>query len=63
LNNLVEVRHQADGRGGRCRVNPRTQLVLARCAAMTAALGSSWVRIQDQLRQELGRDISNDPGS
>jgi hypothetical protein len=29
-------------------------------AAMTAALGSGWVLVQDQLRQELGRDISVD---
>jgi hypothetical protein len=32
-------------------------------AAMTAALGPGWVHIEDQLRQELGHDISNDPGS
>jgi hypothetical protein len=31
-------------------------------AAMTAALGSGWVLVQDQLRQELGRDITSDPG-
>jgi hypothetical protein len=27
-------------------------------AAMTAALGSDWVLVEDQLRQELGHDIS-----
>jgi len=32
-------------------------------AAMTAALGSGWGRVEDQLRQELGRDISIDPGT
>jgi len=32
-------------------------------AAMTAALGPGWVNMEDQLRQELGHDISNDPGS
>lgn len=31
--------------------------------AMTAALGSGWVLVEDQLRQELGHDISADPGS
>jgi hypothetical protein len=31
-------------------------------AAMTAALGSSWVRVEDQLRQELGHDIDAAPG-
>jgi len=30
--------------------------------AMTAALGSGWVLVEDQLRQELGHDISADPG-
>jgi hypothetical protein len=29
-------------------------------AAMTAALGPGWVRVEDQLRQELGRDITSD---
>jgi enamine deaminase RidA (YjgF/YER057c/UK114 family) len=32
-------------------------------AAMTTALGSGWVLVEDQLRQELGHDISADPGS
>ena len=32
-------------------------------AAMTAALGPTWAHIEDQLRQELGHDISNDPGN
>jgi hypothetical protein len=32
-------------------------------AAMTAAFGPDWVRIEDQLRQEVGHDISADPGS
>jgi hypothetical protein len=32
-------------------------------AAMTAALGSEWVLVEDQLRQELGHDITADPGS
>jgi hypothetical protein len=27
---------------------------------MTAALGPGWVRVEDQLRQELGRDIGAD---
>jgi hypothetical protein len=31
--------------------------------AMTTALGSNWVLVEDQLRQELGHDISADPGS
>ena len=31
--------------------------------AMTAALGPSWVRVEDQLRQELGRDIRAEPGT
>ena len=31
-------------------------------AAMTAALGSEWILAEGQLRQELGRDISVDPG-
>jgi hypothetical protein len=30
-------------------------------AAMTVALGSGWVLVEDQLRQELGRDIGADP--
>jgi hypothetical protein len=32
-------------------------------AAMTTALGPGWVLVEDQLRQELGRDIGTDPGS
>jgi len=32
-------------------------------AAMTAALGPGWVLVEDELRQELGHDISTDPGS
>jgi hypothetical protein len=32
-------------------------------AAVTAALGPGSMRIEDQLRQELGRDISADLGS
>lgn len=32
-------------------------------AAMTGALGPDWVLLEDQLRQELGHDISTDPGS
>jgi hypothetical protein len=31
-------------------------------AAMTEALGSGWVLVEDQLRQELGHDIGADPG-
>jgi hypothetical protein len=27
-------------------------------AAMTAALGSEWIVVEDQLRQELGHDLS-----
>ena|SRR5215472_11653861 len=30
--------------------------------AMTSALGPGWALIEDQLRQELGHDISADPG-
>ena len=32
-------------------------------AAMAQALGSGWVLVEDQLRQELGHDISTYPGS
>jgi hypothetical protein len=32
-------------------------------AAMTTALGAGWAQVEDQLRQELGHDISADPGS
>jgi hypothetical protein len=32
-------------------------------AAMTAALGSRWALVEDQLRQELGHDLSVGPGS
>jgi hypothetical protein len=32
-------------------------------AAMTAAFGPTWARTEDQLREELGHDISTDPGS
>jgi hypothetical protein len=32
-------------------------------AAMTTALGSGWVLVEDQLRQELGHDITADPGT
>jgi hypothetical protein len=32
-------------------------------AAMTAALGPGWPMLEDQLRQELGHDISADPGN
>ena len=32
-------------------------------AAMSAALGSRWALVEDQLRQELGHDLSVDPGS
>ena len=31
-------------------------------AAMTAALGPGWILVEDQLRQELGHNISADPG-
>ena len=31
-------------------------------AAMATALGSDWALLEDQLRQELGDDISADPG-
>jgi hypothetical protein len=30
---------------------------------MTEALGSGWELVEDQLRRELGHDISTDPGS
>jgi len=32
-------------------------------AAMTQTLGSGWERVEDQLRRELGHDISTNPGS
>ena len=32
-------------------------------AAMTTAFGSGWALVEDQLRQELGHDISTGPGS
>ncbi len=32
-------------------------------AAMSTALGSGWVLVEDQLRQELGHDITADPGT
>lgn len=51
---LAEVRQLADqvaGAAGELK------------AAMTAALGSRWALVEDQLRQELGHDISADPGS
>ena len=32
-------------------------------AAMSAALGSRWALVEDQLRQELGHDLSVGPGS
>jgi hypothetical protein len=32
-------------------------------AAMTTALGPGWILIENELRQELGHDISTDPGS
>jgi hypothetical protein len=31
--------------------------------AMTAALGAGWVLVEVQLRQELGREISREPGT
>jgi hypothetical protein len=31
-------------------------------AAMLTALGSGWVFVENQLQQELGRDITTDPG-
>jgi len=31
-------------------------------AAMTEALGSDWALLEDQLRQELGHDITSEPG-
>jgi hypothetical protein len=31
-------------------------------AAMTRALGATWMQVEDQLRQELGRDVRADPG-
>jgi hypothetical protein len=51
---LAEVRQVAD------RVADAADEVKA---AMTAALGSSWVLVEDQLRQELGHDIGTDPGT
>jgi hypothetical protein len=32
-------------------------------AAMTAALGPAWLLVDDELRQELGHDITTGPGS
>jgi hypothetical protein len=32
-------------------------------AAMAAALGPDWATVEDQLRRELGHDISADPGT
>ena len=29
---------------------------------MAAALGLDWVLVEDQLRQELGHDVTADPG-
>jgi hypothetical protein len=31
-------------------------------AAMTTALGTGWAMVEDQLRQELGREVRSDPG-
>ena len=31
-------------------------------AAMTTALGTGWALVEDQLRQELGREVRPDPG-
>ena len=31
-------------------------------AAMTTALGTGWALVEDQLRQELGREVRSDPG-
>jgi hypothetical protein len=31
--------------------------------ALTGALGADWALVEDQLRQELGHDISSDPGA
>lgn len=31
-------------------------------AAMTSALGAEWMRVEDQLRRELGHDVRADPG-
>ncbi len=31
-------------------------------AAMTEALGSGWMLLEDRLRQELGHDITSAPG-
>ncbi len=49
---LAEVRQAAD------RVADAADEVKA---AMTAALGPEWALVEDQLRQELGHDISVDP--
>jgi len=32
-------------------------------AAMTAAIGPQWPRVEDQLRRELGRDVRGDQGT
>jgi hypothetical protein len=51
---LAEVRQLADQVAGAAD---------ALRAAMTTALGSGWALVEDQLRQELGHDITADPGS
>jgi cell division septum initiation protein DivIVA len=51
---LAEVRQLADEVGGAA-----DELK----AAMTTALGRDWVLIEDELRNELGHDISTDLGS
>jgi hypothetical protein len=51
---LTEVRQQAD---------QVADAASGLKVAMTTALGSDWALIEDQLRQDLGHDISADPGS
>ena len=51
---LAEVRQLADQVAGAAD---------ALRAAMTTSLGSGWELVEDQLRQELGHDITADPGS
>lgn len=51
---LAEVRHVAD------QVSDAADALKA---AMTTAFGSSWAHVENELRQELGHDITTDSGS
>lgn len=54
---MVTVRTPAEARQVADRVGDVAHDVKT---AMTAALGPAWVRVEGQLRQELGRDVSTD---